>query len=54
MLMRAVRRALRCVRPHHSLLRFIGVGERMESPDWWTYFGSFGDDIIDDEGGDDT
>ena len=32
------------------LLRFIGVPERMESPDWWTYFGSFGDDIFGDEG----
>ncbi len=35
------------------LLRFIGVPERLESPDWWTYFGSFGDDIFGDEDTDD-
>jgi hypothetical protein len=31
------------------LLRFIGVPERTESRDWWTYFGSFGDDVFGDE-----
>ena len=31
------------------LLRFKGVTERTESPDWWAYFGSFGDDIFGDE-----
>ena len=32
-----------------SLLRFIWHPERTESPDWWTYFGSFGNDIFGDE-----
>ena len=36
-----------------SLLRFIGFTKRMESPDWWTYFGSFGNDIFGDEDTDD-
>ena len=31
------------------LLRFIGVPERTVTPDWWTYFGSFGNDIFGDE-----
>ena len=31
------------------LFRFIGVPERTESPDWWTYFGSFGNDIFGEE-----
>ena len=31
------------------LLRVMGVPDRAESPDWWTYFGSFGDDIFGDE-----
>lgn len=31
------------------LLRFIGIPERTASPDWWTYFGSFGNDIFGDE-----
>lgn len=31
------------------LLRFVGVPERTESLDWWTYFGSFGNDIFGDE-----
>ena len=31
------------------LLRLIGGSERAESPDWWAYFGSFGDDIFDAE-----
>jgi hypothetical protein len=34
------------------LLRFIGVRERAESPGWWAYFGSFGDDIIGDDSDD--
>lgn len=35
------------------LLRFIGVSDRTASPDWWTYFGSFGDDIFCDDETDD-
>ena len=35
------------------LLRFLGVPERTDSPDWWTYFGSFGNDIFDNDGFDD-
>ena len=35
------------------LLRFIGVPERREHPEWWTYFGSFGDDIFGDDDTDD-
>lgn len=31
------------------LLRFIRIPERAESPDFWTYFGSFGNDIFGDE-----
>lgn len=31
------------------VLRFLGVAERTESLDWWTYFGSFGNDIFDDD-----
>jgi len=31
------------------LLRLIGLPERAESPGWWEYFGSFGDDIFGDE-----
>ena len=31
------------------LLRFVGVPERTEFPDWWTYFGSFGNDMFSDE-----
>lgn len=31
------------------LLRLIGVPERSSSLDFWTYFGSFGDDIFGDE-----
>ena len=31
------------------LLRFKGVTGRTESPDWWAYFGSFGDDIFDED-----
>ena len=31
------------------LVRFRGVRELTESPDWWAYFGSFGDDIFGDE-----
>ena len=30
------------------LLRFIAP-ERPQGPDWWSYFGSFGDDIFDDD-----
>ena len=30
-------------------LRFRGVREHTESPDWWAYFGSFGDDIVGEE-----
>lgn len=30
------------------LLRFIGVPARTESPDLWTYFASFGDDVFGD------
>ena len=35
------------------VLRFRGVSEFTESPDWWAYFGSFGDDIFGDEDTDD-
>ena len=35
------------------VLRFRRVSERAESPDWWAYFGSFGDDDFGDEGTDD-
>ena len=30
------------------LFRFIGF-DRITVPDWWAYFGSFGDDIFGDE-----
>jgi hypothetical protein len=37
-----------------SLLLDVIVGsDRTASPDWWTYFGSFGDDAFDDENADD-
>jgi hypothetical protein len=31
------------------LLRLIGQRGRADSPDWWAYFGAFGDDIFGDE-----
>jgi hypothetical protein len=31
-----------------SLFRFITGRERVTAPDWWAYFGSFGDDIFGD------
>jgi hypothetical protein len=31
------------------LLGVAGPTDRIKSSDWWAYFGSFGDDIFDDE-----
>jgi hypothetical protein len=36
------------VRKTTSLFRFITGRERTAALEWWTYFGSFGDDIFGD------